>query len=144
MRAVRPTPPQTIGPFFRAGVAWLADRVPDDGVAVGGRVLDGAGEPVVDAVVELWQPGRFVRALTDGDGAYAASVVPPGPADVSVFARGLLQRVVTRLYLPGEEDEVLSSVEADRRATLVAAPDGDGLRFDIRLQGPGETVFFAW
>ena len=144
MSDVRPTPSQTIGPFFRDGVAWLAERAPGDGVPVRGRVLDGAGEPVVDAVIELWQPERFVRALTDGEGQYTASVTTPGPADVSVFARGLVQRVVTRLYLPGEEDEVLSSLDPDRRATLIAQPAGDGLRFDIRLQGPGETVFFAW
>ena len=66
---------------------------------------------------------------------------------MTVLARGLLHRVVTRVYLPEEEaanaaDPVLASVPADRRATLVARPDGDGYRFDIRLQGAGETVFF--
>lgn len=140
---MRPTPSQTVGPFFRTGLGWLA--APDGGIPVRGRVLDGAGEPVVDAVVEVWQPGRFARALTDDDGTYAASVVAPGPADVSVFARGLLQRLVTRLYLPDEEgDDVLASVDPARRVTLLGVPDGDGLRFDVRLQGPGETVFLAW
>jgi protocatechuate 3,4-dioxygenase alpha subunit len=142
---VKPTPSQTIGPFFRPGLEWLAVASPPGGIPVRGQVLDGTGDPVADAVVEVWQPGRFVRALTDDDGTYAASVVAPGPADVSVFARGLLQRVVTRLYLPDEEgDEVLALVEPARRTTLVATRDGGGLRFDIRLQGPEETVFFAW
>ena len=140
-----PTPSQTIGPFFRGGFEWLAAAAPADGTALRGQVLDGAGEPVVDAVVEIWQPGRFLRALTDAEGAYRASVTTPGPIDISVFARGLLQRVVTRLYLSGDEaDDVLASVDPARRATLLAVSDGDGLRFDIRLQGQEETVFFAW
>jgi hypothetical protein len=60
--------------------------------------------------------------------------------DVSVFARGMLNRVVTRMYFA--PDDVPESVPADRRATLIAHDDGDGYRFDIRLQGPTETVFF--
>jgi protocatechuate 3,4-dioxygenase alpha subunit len=93
----------------------------------------------------VWQPGRFVRALTDAGGRYLASVAVPGPADVSVFARGLVQRVVTRVYLSDDEaDEVLGTVDPSRRTTLRAVPDGDGLRFDIKLQGQEETVFFAW
>jgi protocatechuate 3,4-dioxygenase, alpha subunit len=65
-----------------------------------------------------------------------------------VFARGLLHRVVTRVYFEDElsanaEDVVLASVPVDRRSTLLAAPSSDGYRFDIRLQGRGETVFFA-
>ena len=140
---MRPTPSQTIGPFFRGGFEWLP--APSGGIPVRGRVLDGEREAVVDAVVEVWQPDRFVRALTDDAGTYAASVVAPGPAALSVFARGLLQRVVTRLYLPDDEpDAVLESVEPARRSTLRAVADGDGVRFDIRLQGPEETVFFAW
>jgi protocatechuate 3,4-dioxygenase alpha subunit len=68
---------------------------------------------------------------------------------VSVFARGLLDRVVTRMYFPDEQtanaaDPVLSSIpELSRRATLIAVPEPEGeLRFDIRLQGEHETVFF--
>ncbi len=66
---------------------------------------------------------------------------------MSVFARGMLNRLVTRIYLPenaaaNAADPVLAAVPADRRGTLVAAPAADGYRFDIRLQGPGETVFF--
>ncbi len=62
---------------------------------------------------------------------------------VSVFARGLLDRVVTRIYLePDPGDPVLARVPAARRDTLLAERTDDGYRFDIRLQGPGETVFF--
>ncbi len=101
----------------------------------------------------------FGRCDTDAAGRYRILTVKPGPLpspdggeeaphlDISVFARGLLDRVVTRLYFPDEEernaaDPVLSSVPDERRGTLIAERDGDGLRFDIRLQGAGETVFF--
>ena len=68
--------------------------------------------------------------------------------EVGVFARGLLKRVVTRIYFPDEveanaADPVLSRLDEAARATLVAVPEDDGLRFDIRLQGPGHTTFFA-
>jgi protocatechuate 3,4-dioxygenase, alpha subunit len=67
---------------------------------------------------------------------------------VSVFARGLLHRVVTRIYFADEAeanaaDPILSGVPEGRRATLLATPDERGYRFDIRLQGDDETVFFA-
>jgi protocatechuate 3,4-dioxygenase alpha subunit len=65
-----------------------------------------------------------------------------------VFARGLLDRLVTRLYFPDEAeanaaDPLLSMLEPSDAATLVAVPDGDGLRFDITLQGERQTVFLA-
>jgi protocatechuate 3,4-dioxygenase alpha subunit len=68
--------------------------------------------------------------------------------DVSVFARGMLHRCVTRIYFADEPeanaaDPVLARVPPDRRGTLIAEPSGNGYRFDIRLQGEGETVFFA-
>jgi protocatechuate 3,4-dioxygenase alpha subunit len=95
-----------------------------------------------------------------GDGTYEIITVKPGRVpdlggglqaphiDVSVFARGMLHRCVTRIYFADEpdanaEDLVLQSVPAERRATLLATPAVDGYQFDIRLQGPGETVFFA-
>jgi protocatechuate 3,4-dioxygenase, alpha subunit len=101
----------------------------------------------------------FGRCATDADGAWHVVTVRPGavPAvdgraqaphiDVSVFARGLLDRVVTRIYFPDEDaanaaDPVLSTVDDARRHTLVASRDGDSLRFDIHLQGQDETVFF--
>lgn len=76
---------------------------------------------------------------------------PDGPReaphlDISVFARGMLHRTVTRLYFPDEPlndtDPVLTSVPEARRHTLIAASDDAGYRFDVRLQGEGETVFF--
>ena len=101
----------------------------------------------------------YVMCGTDDEGWYEFVTVKPGPVpapgggmqaphiDMSVFARGLLKRVVTRIYFPDEAeanaaDPLLSSLPPERAATLVAAASGDGeLRFDIRLQGEGETVF---
>jgi protocatechuate 3,4-dioxygenase alpha subunit len=100
----------------------------------------------------------FARTGTGDDGAFALRTVKPGPVPglddrpqaphlaVSVFARGMLHRVVTRIYFADEEaanaaDPLLARVPAERRQTLIAQPTDDGYRFDIRLQGPGETVF---
>jgi protocatechuate 3,4-dioxygenase alpha subunit len=102
--------------------------------------------------------GRY--GVEDGDGTYEIVTVKPGgvPAaggslqaphiDVSVFARGMLNRCVTRIYFADEEqandaDPVLKRVPVERRHTLIASRTPAGYRFDIRLQGPGETVFFA-
>jgi protocatechuate 3,4-dioxygenase alpha subunit len=102
----------------------------------------------------------FGRCPTADDGTYEIVTRRPGPVpaadgtpqaphiDVSVFARGLLNRVVTRIYFPEEEaansaDPVLGVVPAERRATLIAEPAEGGYRFDVRLQGAHETVFFA-
>jgi protocatechuate 3,4-dioxygenase, alpha subunit len=103
----------------------------------------------------------FGRACTDGDGRYEFVTVKPGLVpgpngrlqaphiDVSVFARGLLKRLVTRIYFPdeaeaNEADPLLSSIEdPEARATLVAVEEDGGLRFDITLQGDRETTFFA-
>jgi protocatechuate 3,4-dioxygenase alpha subunit len=107
-------------------------------------VLDGDGAPVPDALVETWDPAAraFCRSATDDDGAWHV-VTPAAPFwAVTVLARGLLHHVVTRIYL--DVDDVPAAVPADRRGTLVAVPDDEGgYRFDIRLQGEGETVFFA-
>ncbi|MCW6009798.1 protocatechuate 3,4-dioxygenase subunit alpha [Micromonospora sp. CPCC 205371] len=101
----------------------------------------------------------FGRCPTDDTGRYAIRTLKPGPVpgpggapqaphiDVSVLARGLLHRVVTRIYFADEPDAnaadpVLLTVPPDRRATLLAARDDEGYRFDIRLQGEQETVFF--
>jgi protocatechuate 3,4-dioxygenase alpha subunit len=136
---VRPTPSQTVGPFFSIG---LPPITADDGVRIGGTVYDGEGAPVPDALVETWQAERYVRSHTDEDGRFELVVEPAEFVDVSVFARGLLQRVVTRICFGVEA--VPAAVPAARRATLLAWPGADGAyRFDIRLQGPGETVFFA-
>lgn len=178
------TPSQTIGPFHHIELPFPAGgHVVAPGsagaVRVTGRVVDGAGEPVGDALLEVWQAdpsgsyrhdpdagsdratAGFGRVPTASDGTYELWTVKPGPVPgpegtvqaphvlVSVFARGLLDRLVTRMYFPDEAeanaaDPFLALVaEADARATLVAEVDGDGLRFDIHLQGDRETVFFA-
>jgi protocatechuate 3,4-dioxygenase alpha subunit len=159
------TPSQTIGPFFAIALPWpdgpfVVPEGTPGAITVSGRVFDGAGEPVPDALVEIWQadPGfrGFGRCPTDAGGAYHFVTLRPGALppeaphlDVSVFARGLLDRLVTRIYLPDEEaanavDPVLLLIkERSGRDTLIAGQTGAGeFRFDIRLQGDGETVFF--
>jgi len=175
------TPGQTVGPFFGFALPYLggADLVAPGhpaAVRLRGRVLDGAGEPVPDALLELWQlgPGGAVvrcagslrrdgwtftgwgRAATDNTGAYGFTTVVPGRHGdaapflaLTVFARGLLDRLFTRCYLPGDEralarDPLLSALPADRRDTLVATRTDDGFAFDIRLQGERETVFLSY
>jgi protocatechuate 3,4-dioxygenase, alpha subunit len=146
-------------------------------VRISGVLTDGAGAPVVDGLVETWQAdadGRFDhpddprgatgsgftgfgRSATDAAGRFEIITVKPGAIgdgqaphiDVSVFARGLLDRVVTRIYFPDEAaanaaDPLLASLPQERAATLVAEEPGPGeLRFDIRLQGERETVFLT-
>ena len=141
------TPSQTVGPFFEICLTqWTAGPVADpDGVTIGGHVLDGAGDPVPDAMIETWDGALFARAGTDDEGRWEVTTRKAPFLDVSVFARGLLNRVVTRIYFADADnaaDEVLNRVPEDRRSTLLAQPEGDGYRFDIILQGEGETVFF--
>jgi len=145
------TPSQTVGPFFAIGLCREAQNevVPDGDVRVVGRVTDGGGEPIPDAVVEWWQAGgdgtAWGRCGTDADGRFAFVTARPddGVADVIVFARGLLRHLITRCYFPGAGDDVLEQLEPEGRETLLAQEDDGVLRFDIRLQGERETVFFA-
>jgi protocatechuate 3,4-dioxygenase alpha subunit len=154
------TPSQTVGPFFRIGLSTtIGSHVVGEGmpgaVRIAGQVFDGNGEPVPDAMIETWQSEGAGRCATDEEGHFA--IVTSKPAgdgapgaphlDVSVFARGLLTRLVTRLYFPDESDAndadpVLQSLSPAERATLVAVREDGGLRFDIHLQGARETVFF--
>jgi protocatechuate 3,4-dioxygenase, alpha subunit len=189
------TPSQTVGPFLAISLPWADGPyvVPEGtpgAITIGGKVLDGAGEPVAEAMLETWQAdpdGRFAhpddprgsgagtwggrtvgfrgfgRCMTDAAGRYRVATLRPGRLpwpggaleaphlDVSVFARGLLDRVVTRIYFSDEQaanvaDPVLGAIaDPDRRATLIAVaqPGLPGeFRFDIRLQGERETVFF--
>ena len=145
------TPSQTVGPFFAIGLCREAQNevVPGGGVRIVGRVLDGDGEPVPDAVVELWQQGDggtyWGRCGTDGAGRFEFVTARPadGVADVIVFARGLLRHLVTRCYFPDATDDLLESLGPAERATLVAREEDGVLRWDVRLQGDEQTVFFA-
>jgi protocatechuate 3,4-dioxygenase, alpha subunit len=145
------TPGQTVGPFFsfalvRDGYADLVSPGHPDAITLHGRVLDGAGDPVPDALVELTRGSDdgWGRAATDEDGRYAFSTLSPIGSffAITVFARGLLDRLFTRAYLPEmANDPFLREIAEDRRATLVATADDRGYAFDIRLQGDDETVF---
>lgn len=180
-----PTPGQTVGPFYGYALPYEKDNelvAPGSpgSIRLQGTVYDGAGEPIPDAILEIWQPdaeGKIVqrtgslvrdgytftgwgRAAVGHSGVYTFTTVNPGPTgqvpgkpaaapfiSVAVFARGLMNRLFTRVYLPenGEAlaaDPLLSSLDPDRRNTLIARRDADGgLTWDIRLQGENETVF---
>jgi protocatechuate 3,4-dioxygenase, alpha subunit len=160
------TPSQTVGPYFAIGVPFEGGNliVPEDApgaIRITGTIYDGRGEIIPDHLIEFWQPdgqGRFADIY--GYGVYKMVTVKPGRVpgpgngplqaphiDVTLFARGMLNRVVTRIYFADEaeanaSDQVLATVPAARRNTLLAQPRQDGYSFDIHLQGPGETVFF--
>jgi protocatechuate 3,4-dioxygenase alpha subunit len=145
------TPGQTIGPFFGMALPYEGgEQVVAAGhpgaVELTGRVLDGAGEPVPDALVEIWQGEGFGRAATDADGRYRFTTVAPTPfAVLAVFARGLPHRLFTRVYPPGAAaDALIGSLPQDRRHTLVAKASDRGLEFDVRFQGENETVFLSY
>jgi len=140
---MNPTPSQTVGPFLAIGLPWEHGAVADpDGVRVTGRVLDGAGEPVIDALVETWQedPPAFARCATDDEGRWHVQVPLARYLAVHVFARGLLRHLTTRICF--DESAVPEGVPVDRRETLLPQEIDDGYRFDIRIQGERETVFF--
>jgi protocatechuate 3,4-dioxygenase, alpha subunit len=156
------TPSQTVGPFFSFGLCVRPSNelVPGGAVRIEGRVLDGADEPVPDAMVEIWQadgsgayrPGfGWGRCGTDGEGRYSFVTVKPGAVEgqaphlvVLVFARGLLRPVLTRMYFPDEtEANAADPVFAAAGETLLAEAADGGYRFDVRLQGDRQTAFFA-
>jgi protocatechuate 3,4-dioxygenase, alpha subunit len=133
------TPSQTVGPYFSFALCREPqNELPNGSVRLAGFVLDGEGEPVADALLELWDPAvGFGRCGTDARGEF--SFVVPQEAqryELMVFARGLLKPVLTRLYVPGAGES-----EAEDR-TMIAREEGDGLRFDVHLQGERETAFF--
>lgn len=171
------TPSQTVGPYFRIGLDWpqanrlVSEEFAGDRIQVQGRVLDGDGAPVPDAMLEIWQAdadghyhatpaAHFAgagRAATDAGGHYWFETLMPGSVradgppqaphiNLVVFARGLLTHLYTRIYFDQTAeahatDPVLQRVPAARRETLIAQREGDHFVFDVRLQGDRETVF---
>jgi len=167
------TPSQTIGPYWHL----LEDKdwadltrfgATGEIITLTGRVADGAGNPLTDACVEIWQASPaacasftgFGRAATDATGMFRFKTVKPGPLPgpgnslqaphiaLTILARGLLFHLSTRIYFAGdpanEHDPILGLIEDPaRRATLLAHETEAGAwRLDISLQGQHETVFF--
>ena len=182
------TPSQTVGPFYGLGLIdarWapaIEAATPGQRIRIQGRVLDGDGTPVIDAMLESWQADAggiyrhprtmaghplpndgftgFHRISSGAEGIFGWDTIMPGAVaqpdgsrhaphiNLGIFARGLLDRLHTRIYFAGEtlngSDPVLALVPAERRPGLIAGPTGPGsYSFDIRLRGPGETVFFT-
>jgi protocatechuate 3,4-dioxygenase, alpha subunit len=155
------TPSQTVGPYYAIGLSRLPQnelaRRSDPGASlVIGQLIDGAGAPISDGMIEIWDASgrRWGRSGTDADGRFSFVVTKPAPLpgqaprfDVLVFARGLLRHQLTRVYFPDETeantaDPVLASLEEGDRATLIAQQEDGAWRFDIRMQGDRATVFF--
>lgn len=171
------TTSQTVGPYLHIGLTWLITEklaqagVPGERVSIEGRVIDGDGKPVNDALLEIWQADSrgkyggkrfrgFGRSATDDGGMFRFHTIKPGrvPApggsmqaphiSVTVFMRGQLKHLVSRIYFPGEaanaKDPVLGLVPEKRRATLIASKRGKpgALEWNVVLQGKDETVFF--
>jgi protocatechuate 3,4-dioxygenase alpha subunit len=150
---------QTVGPFFHVGLAGLfqsdmtrAVRLKPETIVLNirGRVIDGDGNGVPDAMLEVWQveTGGFARVPTDADGIFSFTAVPSPFLSVTIFMRGLLRQLHTRIYLPdgspSDDDPVLRLVEPARRGTLIARPIAGAeshLEWNVVLQGEDETVF---
>jgi len=166
------TPSQTVGPFFHFALDYSGGStlVPDShpaAVRLHGTVYDGAGTGIPDAMIELWQTddagsissesgslernsrafSGFGRAVTNLAGEYSFTTVRPGApfATLAVFARGLGHHLFARVYFDDVADALLEALTPERRATLLAVADAHrSFRFDIRLQGEGETVFLEY
>ena len=155
------TASQTVGPYYTIGLCRrpeneLADRNDAGAVQLIGQLYDGQSAPISDGLIEIWDAAgeRWGRSGTDSDGRFSFVVTKPaaleGQAprlDVFVFARGLLRHQLTRVYFPDEAeanaaDAAFSSLDEADRATLVAEQEDGALRWDIRMQGERETVFF--
>jgi protocatechuate 3,4-dioxygenase alpha subunit len=164
------SPSQTVGPYFAIALPWKdGGRVTGcsgERIVLEGHLFDGAGKPVPDALVETWQtpdrdtppsadgkPHGFGRASADANGLYRIETAMPAGAvpflDVTILARGLLKHLHTRVYFADEsrvraEPSLAPLASSPRLATLIARKQGGGdYRWDIRLQGEGETIFFS-
>jgi protocatechuate 3,4-dioxygenase alpha subunit len=159
-----PSPSQTIGPLYGfalmfEGSEHLVEPRSPGAIRLEGTLHDGNGPLAYpDGMLEVWHGDLWARSRTDEHGVFRFVVVKPEAAtlptgepqaphlNVTVFSRGLLKPAQTRMYFQDEEanarDPVLRLVPAEDRHTLIATTDGDGLRFDIHLQGERETVFF--
>ncbi len=175
MRKKLQTPSQTVGPYFAYGLSpeqygynypgWVdgdlvEDPLREDVITICGKVFDGNGEVIPDAMLEVWQEdneqSRFGRFGTGTDKAnrYIFRTVKPKPKEghapflsVILFMRGQLIHSYTRIYFADEQalnqqDEVLNEVPEERRPTLMAQKRGSVYEFNIHMQGARETVFF--
>ena len=172
------TTSQTVGPYLHIGLTWLIIEnlapagAAGEHVSLEGRVIDGDGVPLNDAMVEIWQANSagkyaqagfrgFGRAATNDQGVFRFQTIKPGRVPgpggklqaphiaANIFMRGQLKQMVSRIYFPDDpantEDPVLALVPAERRATLIATklPGKPGaLQWNVILQGRDETVFF--
>ncbi|WP_394992843.1 protocatechuate 3,4-dioxygenase subunit alpha [Emticicia sp.] len=169
------TPSQTVGPYFAYGLTpeqYLYDFKQlvdnqivspiehEDSITIIGKVFDGDGAVIPDAMIEIWQNdgenqlfGRFGTG-TDAQNRFIFHTLKPisvnGQApylSVIVFMRGQLIHSYTRIYFSdeatqNETDEVLNSIPTDRKHTLIAEKKGNLYEFNINMQGENETVFF--
>ena len=173
------TPSQTIGPFFHVGLKWdggenVAFQTAGTPVVLAGRLYDGAGTGVADALIETWQAGPdgkapgagvptkaagYSRGATDSEGRYRIETLMPGPCagpgdekyppqiHVTIFARGLLKALRTRVILADADsarNDPLVQAAGPRAGTLIAArdPKNPGTwHWDVRFQGKDETAF---
>ncbi|MBK6358429.1 MAG: protocatechuate 3,4-dioxygenase subunit alpha [Comamonadaceae bacterium] len=160
------TPSHTCGPLFGfailpAGIDHAVPATDPRAIVIEGEVLDHKGQHLnFDAFLEFWTQDQACRARTIA-GKFRAVLARPAPLTiegvgtqaphihVALFARGVTRQLVTRLYFPEDSaahasDPVLQQIDPTRRSTLIGHSAGDGrtYRFDIRLHGEGETVFF--
>jgi len=165
------TTSQTIGPFSHEALQWAVDASRPDTVQVDGPTLlvsgtiyDGDGAPINDAQIEAWTPQGiepqqmipgFRRAPSGEQGEFSMRVTAPGGGRgealmyVTVFARGLVKHQFTAVFMEDDlglaQSCILNQVPEARRVTLLARKTGDGqYRWDIRMQGEQETVFFDY
>jgi protocatechuate 3,4-dioxygenase alpha subunit len=176
--SLQATTSQTVGPYLHIGLTPMTIEnlapagVAGERVSIGGKITDGDGKPVNDALVEIWQANAtgkygtkefrgFGRSATDDHGIFHFQTIKPGRVPgpggklqaphiaANIFMRGQLKQLVSRIYFPDDpanaEDPILTLVPAERRTTLIskkAAGKSGAFEWNVVLQGPDETVFF--